>query len=176
MKRAIRKTACLAAGLAVLLMSGVSARAMEDSLVIVTSFPKDLTSVFKKAFEKKHPGVKVEMLKKKTTAGVKYIQETASNNTSDLFWASAPDAFEVLKGDGLLQKYQVKAKGIPEKIGAFPINDPDGYYKGFAASGYGFMWNTRYLKAKKLPVPKEWEDLTKPLRHHPPDGGDRPAG
>ena len=161
MKRAIRKTACLAAGLAVLLMSGVSARAMEDSLVIVTSFPKDLTSVFKKAFEKKHPGVKVEMLKKKTTAGVKYIQETASNNTSDLFWASAPDAFEVLKGDGLLQKYQVKAKGIPEKIGAFPINDPDGYYKGFAASGYGFMWNTRYLKAKKLPVPKEWEDLTK---------------
>ncbi len=163
MKRAIRKTACLAAGLAVLLMSGVSARAMEDSLVIVTSFPKDLTSVFKKAFEKKHPGVKVEMLKKKTTAGVKYIQETASNNTSDLFWASAPDAFEVLKGDGLLQKYQVKAKGIPEKIGAFPINDPDGYYKGFAASGYGFMWNTRYLKAKKLPVPKEWEDLTKPV-------------
>ncbi len=161
MKRAIRKTACLAAGLAVLLMSGVSARAMEDSLVIVTSFPKDLTSVFKKAFEKKHPGVKVEMLKKKTTAGVKYIQETASNNTSDLFWASAPDAFEVLKGDGLLQKYEVKTKGIPEKIGAFPINDPDGYYKGFAASGYGFMWNTRYLKAKKLPVPKEWEDLTK---------------
>ncbi len=161
MKRAIRKTVCLAAGLTILLMSGVSARAMEDSLVIVTSFPKDLTSVFKKAFEKKHPGVKVEMLKKKTTAGVKYIQETASNNTSDLFWASAPDAFEVLKGDGLLQKYQVKTKGIPEKIGAFPINDPDGYYKGFAASGYGFMWNTRYLKAKKLPVPKEWEDLTK---------------
>ncbi len=67
----------------------------------------------------------------------------------------------MLKGDGLLQKYQVKTKGIPEKIGAFPINDPDGYYKGFAASGYGFMWNTRYLKAKKLPVPKEWEDLTK---------------
>ncbi len=163
MKRAIRKSACLAAGLAVLLMSGVSARAMEDSLVVVTSFPKDLTSVFKKAFEKKHPGVKVEMLKKKTTAGVKYIQETASNNTSDLFWASAPDAFEVLKGDGLLQKYQVKAKGIPEKIGAFPINDPDGYYKGFAASGYGFMWNTRYMKAKKLPVPKEWDDLTKPV-------------
>ena len=38
-----------------------------------------------------------------------------------MFWASAPDAFEVLKGDGLLQKYQVKAKGIPEMVGAFPI-------------------------------------------------------
>ena len=59
----------------------------------------------------------------------------------------------------VVQKYQVKVTGIPEKVGAFPINDPDGYYKGFAASGYGIMWNTRYLKAKKLPVPGTWADL-----------------
>ena len=82
-----------------------------------------------------------------------------------MFWASAPDAFEVLKGDDLLVKYQVKVTGIPEKVGAFPINDPDGYYKGFAASGYGIMWNTRYLDAKKLPVPAEWSDLQKPVYH-----------
>jgi spermidine/putrescine-binding protein len=25
------------------------------------------------------------------------------------------------------------------------------------------MWNTRYLKAKKIPVPKEWADLKKPV-------------
>lgn len=140
-------------------------QALEDKLVVVTSFPKDLTGAFKAVFEKKHPGVKVEMLKKKTTAGVKYLQETASNNTSDMFWASAPDAFEVLKGDGLLQKYQVKATGIPDVIGAYPINDPDGYYKGFAGAGYGIMWNERYVKAKKLPPPKEWTDLAKPVYH-----------
>ena len=105
------------------------------------------------------------MLKKKTTAGIKYLQETASNNRSDMFWASAPDAFEVLKGDSLLQKYKVKMKGIPKKVGAFPINDPEGYYKGFAASGYGIMWNTRYLKAKKLPEPKTWANLAKPVYH-----------
>jgi len=107
----------------------------------------------------------VEMLKKKTTAGVKYIQETASNNSSDLFWASAPDAFEVLKGDGLLQKYEVKAQGIPDVIGSYPINDPDGFYRGFAGAGYGIMWNTRYLKAKKIPAPAEWSDLTKAVYH-----------
>lgn len=139
------------------------ASALENKLIVVTSYPPDTTVTVKKAFEKAHPGVKVEMLKKKTTAGIKYLQETAGNNTSDLFWASAPDAFEVLKGDGLLQKYKVKVKGIPEKVGAFPVNDPDGYYKGFAASGYGIMWNTRYLKAKKLPVPKTWAELAKPV-------------
>jgi ABC-type Fe3+ transport system substrate-binding protein len=148
-----------------LLAAAPLVQALEDKLVIVTSFPKDLTGAFKAAFEKKHPGVKVEMLKKKTTAGVKYLQETVSNNTSDMFWASAPDAFEVLKSDGLLQKYQVKATGIPDMIGAYPINDPDGYYKGFAGAGYGIMWNQRYIKAKKLPAPKEWSDLAKPVYH-----------
>ncbi|MDP6884576.1 MAG: extracellular solute-binding protein, partial [Rhodospirillales bacterium] len=37
--------------------------------------------------------------------------------------------------------------------------------KGFAASGYGIMWNTRYTKAKKLPDPKEWADLKDPIYH-----------
>lgn len=143
----------------------LGAVALEKKLVIVTSYPPDTTTTVKKAFEKRHPGVKVEMLKKKTTAGIKYLQETASNNRSDMFWASAPDAFEVLKGDNLLQKYKVKVTGIPKKVGAFPINDPEGYYKGFAASGYGIMWNTRYLKAKKLPEPKTWADLAKPVYH-----------
>ncbi len=152
---------------AILAVAAVSApiQAMAaEKLVIVTSYPPDTTVTIGKAFTKA-TGIKVEMLKKKTTAGIKYLQATAANNTSDMFWASAPDAFEVLKGDGLLQKYTVKVKGIPEKIGSFPINDPDGYYKGFAASGYGIMWNTRYLKAKKLPVAKRWADLAKPIYH-----------
>jgi ABC-type Fe3+ transport system substrate-binding protein len=109
--------------------------------------------------------VKVEILKKKTTSGIKYLQETLSRNGSDIFWASAPDAFEVLKDNDLLAQYQSSVTSIPEKVGSFPINDPDGYYKGFALSGYGMMWNERYMKAKKLPVPKEWEDLADPIYH-----------
>ncbi len=140
-----------------------AAQALEDKLVIVTSFPEDLTSVFQAAFESKHPGTKVEVLNKKTSAGVKYIQETAGNNATDLFWVSAPDAFGVLKGKGLLQTYKPNASGIPDMIGSFPINDPDGYFFGFAASGYGIMYNTRYLKAKHLPVAREWDDLKKPI-------------
>ncbi|NVJ55585.1 MAG: extracellular solute-binding protein [Vibrionaceae bacterium] len=143
-----------------------SAFAMSDkNLVVVTSFPTDVTDVYKTAFEKKYPEVKVEILSKKTTAGIKYLQETASNNKSDIFWASAPDAFEVLKDNQLLAQYTSSVAGIPDKVGSFPINDPDGYYKGFALSGYGIMWNERYMKAKKLPIPKEWEDLENPIYH-----------
>ncbi len=150
----------------VTLAIGLPLQAADDKLVIVTSFPKDLTKVFKAEFMKDNPGIELEILKKKTTAGVKYIQETAANNKTDLFWASAPDAFEVLKDDSLLQKFESSVKGLPDKVGAFPVNDPDGFYKGFAAAGYGIMWNTRYIKAKKVPAPQEWSDLTKAVYHN----------
>jgi ABC-type Fe3+ transport system substrate-binding protein len=166
----LKITASLLIACAVFLAAVVAlpqhARALEDKLVIVTSYPKDLTGPFKKAFEAKNRGTTVEVLQKKTSAGVKYIQETSQGNSSDLMWASAPDAFEVLKADGLLTKYAPKAEGIPQNIGSYPINDPDGYYIGFAGSGYGIMWNTRYLKAKKIPVPKEWADLKRPVYHN----------
>lgn len=145
--------------------AAVLAAGLESKLVVVTSYPKDLTGPFKKAFEAKFPGTTVEILQKKTSAAVKYVQETVKGNTTDMMWASAPDAFEVLKNNGLLTRYIPEAKGIPEKIGSYPINDPDGYYVGFAGSGYGIMWNTRYLKAKKIPVPREWDDLKKAVYH-----------
>jgi phosphoglycerate transport regulatory protein PgtC len=132
----------------------------QQKLTIVTSFSSELTDVYKAAFEKAYPGVTVEIVNKSTNVGVKFLQETARNNGADIFWASAPDAFEVLKKAGLLAKYKPSVPGIPEKIGSYPLNDPDGFYSGFALSGYGIMWNTRYMSNFKLEVPKEWSDLT----------------
>jgi phosphoglycerate transport regulatory protein PgtC len=132
-------------------------------LAIVTSFPKDLTEVYKKAFETRNPGVKVEILNKGTSAGVAYVREAPANNKPDIFWASAPDAFEVLSKDKLLQKYDGRNASVPARIGSYPINDPQGYYYGQALAGYGLMWNTRYLKANKVPEPREWADLVKPV-------------
>jgi ABC-type Fe3+ transport system substrate-binding protein len=136
------------------------AQGLEDKVVVITSFSKDLTGPFASAFEKKHPGTRVEVQNRNTNAAVAFIRETQSN-PPDIMWASAPDAFEVLKKGKLLAKYTPKAQGIPDKVGAYPINDPEGYYIGFAASGYGIMYNTRYMQANKLPAPKEWDDLKK---------------
>jgi phosphoglycerate transport regulatory protein PgtC len=142
---------------AVLLIAASAASA--DTVTVVTSFPQDLTDPFKAAFEAAHPEHTLEVVSRNTNASVAFLQETRDSNTTDLFWASAPDAFEVLKTEGLLAKADIVAEGIPDEIGSYPINDPDGFYYGFAASGYGIMYNTRYVEANGLPVPAEWEDL-----------------
>lgn len=138
------------------------AQGTEDRLVIVTSFSKDVTTPFAQAFEKKHPGTRVEVQNRNTAAAVAFLRETRSS-PPDIFWASAPDAFEVLKKNALLRPYKPKATGLAAKVGAYPVNDPEGFYAGFAASGYGIMYNTRYLRARNLTPPKEWDDLKKPM-------------
>jgi phosphoglycerate transport regulatory protein PgtC len=134
-------------------------------VVIVTSFPKELFETYKKTFEAKNPGITVVINSKQTNEGVTYLRETKTKPDADIFWVSAPDAFQTLESDGLLEKYAPPKEimgRIPAKIGSFPIHDPDGNYFGFAISGYGLMWNKNYLKAHKLPAPKEWTDLTTP--------------
>ena len=150
-------TRSIVLALAVLFAAG-SALA-QGKVTVVTSFSKEVTDPLKKAFEKAVPGTTLEVQNRNTNAGVKFLEETRGNNQVDLFWASAPDAFEVLKGKKLLAPYKPKATGIAEKVGSYPVNDKDGFYVGFAASGYGIMWNERYVKANKLPTPREWQDL-----------------
>jgi ABC-type Fe3+ transport system substrate-binding protein len=144
------------------LLGGTSALA--GTVTVVTSFPKELTQAYKSAFEKANPGIKVEILNKNTVQGIAYVRELPVGQRPDIFWASAPDAFEVLAGQKLLENIAALAnKSAPAKVGAYPINSPEGLYLGQALAGYGLMWNTRYLAANKLPAPKQWADLMKPV-------------
>ena len=137
--------------------------ASAESITVITSFPKELTEAYKKAFEAKYPNDRVEILNKNTAAGMAYVREQPAGMRPEVFWASAPDAFEVLAAQKLLQKVDSGNPNIPAKVGSYPINDPEGLYKGQALAGYGIMWNTRYAKANKLPDPKEWADLMAPV-------------
>ncbi len=148
--------------LSLCLMSAFFA-AQAGTVAVVTSFPKELTEAYKKAFEARNPTIKIEILNKNTTAAIAYIKELPIGQRPDVMWASAPDAFEVLARDKLLQPApEVKNPQAPAKIGNYPLNDPQGMYYGQALAGYGLMWNTRYLAANKVPAPREWVDLIKP--------------
>jgi phosphoglycerate transport regulatory protein PgtC len=110
--------ASLVAGFSMAFASGA---AIAGTVTVITSFPKELTSAYKAAFEKANPGVTLEVLNKSTVAGIAFVRETAAGQRPDVFWASAPDAFEVLKRDKLLVAApDVDNKAIPAKIGNWP--------------------------------------------------------
>lgn len=146
------------------LTTSFASTAMAGTVTVVTSFPKELTAIYKASFEKANPTIKLEILNKSTTQGIAYVRELPVGQRPDVFWASAPDAFEVLAGQNLLLNIEAQAnKAAPKKVGSYPINHPQGLYLGQALAGYGLMWNTRYLAANKVPAPAQWTDLVKPV-------------
>lgn len=155
----------ISAALLLVLATSTCVYAQSAKVTILTSYSKDVTDPFKAGFEAANPGMTLDVQNKNTSASVKYLAETSANNQVDLFWASAPDAFENLKDRKLLAKFTPSVTGLPAKVGSYNVNDPDGYYFGFAASGYGIMWNERYLEAKGIAKPAEWADLAKPEYH-----------
>ena len=55
--------------------SGTEDTIDKHKLVIVSSFPSEMTSLFESAYEAKHPSVDIEIIKKKTTAGIAYVED-----------------------------------------------------------------------------------------------------
>jgi phosphoglycerate transport regulatory protein PgtC len=155
----------LVAGVTVAAAQPATRPAATAEVVVLTSFPKELFEAYKQAFEQKVPGVKVIVKQQQTNQAVTYLRETRARPEVDVFWVSAVDAFQTLKADGLLDRITLPRETLarmPPRIWSFPLHDPDGTYWGFAVSGYGLMWNTRYLALHKLPAPREWTDLADP--------------
>ncbi|MDQ7857383.1 MAG: extracellular solute-binding protein [Armatimonadota bacterium] len=139
--------------------------AQTQQVVVLTSFPKELFDAYKAGFERAHAGWRMEVVPKPTSAAITHVRERAARPDVDVFWASAVDAFIFLKSNNMLERYTLPAdlrRGIPDQVAGFPVNDADGFFHGFAVSGYGIMWNRTYLTRYRLPAPKEWEDLIRP--------------
>lgn len=141
----------------------LTAAAHAGTVTVITSFPRELTDAYKKAFEKRYPDSSVEFVGRSTAAAAAAIRDARPGERPDVFWASAPDAFETMAREGLLEKApEARNPAIPPRIGRYPMDDPGGMYYGQALSGYGIMWNRNYLQSRKLPSPLQWSDLSRP--------------
>ncbi|MEZ0169395.1 ABC transporter substrate-binding protein [Microvirga sp. TS319] len=128
---------------------------------ILTSFPPQFFEPFRRAFTERHRAISLEFVQRKTTTALADL--IGGRDRADIFWASAPDAFEILKRSGRLAALKPRPTEAPERIAGYPVNDPDLTYLGFALSGYGFAYNPAYLEARGLPVPRGWSDLAAPI-------------
>jgi len=131
-------------------------------LSIITSYPPSFYEPFQRAFEARNPDVRVTVVQRNTGSASRFILEKPEV-AADIFWASATDAFELLKRNGALRAIRPRQTGAPERILGYTVNDPDGFYLGFALSGYGLVYNPAYLAQYGLPAPQNWQDLLKPV-------------
>lgn len=147
---------CLAFGIA--LLGAISAHG--EVITVASSLPKDFLAIYKRAIEAQYPGTRIQYVNFPATHTTSFLRDRAPGNRPDVFWGSAPDIFLMLRRHDLLE-FLGKADdpGIPEYIGHLRINDENGYFKGQALSGYGVMWNVRYLKARGIRPPGNWQDL-----------------
>ena len=132
-----------------------------QQLLIITPFPHFITQVYRHAFKQQYPDIELEIVKMGTDKAIQYLQEMdrENENIADIFWASSPETFKALKSAGIFQPYKAHSRGIPKVIAGVSINDSENYYTGYSLAGYGYMWNTRYMKIKDLPIPTNWESL-----------------
>ena len=134
-----------------------------ELVLVASSFPKEILSAYKRAFDEQSTEYRVEFVNFPATNAISYVRDRAPGSRPDVFWGSSPDTFSALKRLGLLQALDgVGNPDIPSVIGKLDIDDPERFYRGQALSGYGVMWNRRYLESRGIPMPVAWADLTRP--------------
>lgn len=146
----------LLAATALIACAGVAEAA---SITVYSALEEDEIAAYLTAAKKALPGVEVNVLRLSTgDLGARLIAE-ASNPQADVLWGFA--VTNTMHPDIVKQLEPYSAKGLDKVPAQFKAKD-DAW---FAATGYvgAFCVNTEVLKAKKLPMPTAWKDLTNPV-------------
>ncbi len=134
-----------------------------ETVLVASSFPKEVLSAYKKAFDEQSSDYRVEFVNFPATNAVSYVRDRAPGARPDVFWGSSPDTFRALRRNDLLQPLDgVRNPAVPAVVGDLSIDDPAHFFLGQALAGYGIMWNTRYLEARGIRPPAAWSDLAQP--------------
>ena len=152
----LRRTAFTLCATAIIGLFSLQAQAQQQKLYFYTSFKESLLNNLKKAFEKKHPDIKLET---QVAGAGKLMAKISAERESgkilaDMLWTSEVPDFYQLKAAGLLLPY------IPQEITSVfnPIPGYDGSFTAVRLGNLGIAYNTRKIKE----APKTWADLKKP--------------
>lgn len=150
-------------GLAALLCAVLSgpAAALEDRVVVVTSYPEEMTIRFEEAFEKRHPGVDLQIVWKQGGDALAALS-TPDQGRTDVYWSPAQQVFPILNAQGAFRPFPVDRDHLPGFIGAQPLVEPGAVYEAFEVAGYGLAVDPQALARAGASTPKSWRDLTSP--------------
>lgn len=145
--------------LAVCAFATLVGAAHAGTITVYTSLEEDEIKDYVEQAKKDMPDLTINVLRLSTGDLGPRILAEAKNPQHDVVWGWALTNVMDPRISALLEPYAAKGS---DKLAA-TYRAPDD--KWFAATGYmaAFCVNTEALKAKNLPVPATWQDLTNPI-------------
>lgn len=152
----------LASAIALVIGCIVPALALDDRVVVMTSYPEEMTIRFEAAFEKRFPGVKVQIVWKQGGDALAALSQPDQSGT-DVYWSPAQQIFPLLNARGAFRSFPVDRAHLPGFVGAQPLVEHGSVYEAFETAGYGLAVDRDALTKAGAPVPTRWRDLAFPL-------------
>jgi len=155
MKKSILSVCCLL--ILSLLVTGVCAA--KDKVVVYTSLENEEVVEYLALARKELPDLNIQAIRFSTgELGARMLAEK-DNPQADCIWGWAVTNMSEFVPKGMLEPY--KPKGWDKIPTAF--KDPDGNWTAIDLYAAALVPNNRVLEAKKLPMPKGWNDLLNPV-------------
>jgi phosphoglycerate transport regulatory protein PgtC len=133
----------------------------DERIVVVTSFPEELTTRYEVEFEKAYPGVHVQFVWKQSRDALVELSKPDQGG-ADVYWAPSLGNFPILRDRGAFQKLVVDHEALPGRLGDQPLSDPNGLFEAYDVAGYGVVVDPAALQRRALAEPKSWSDLALP--------------
>lgn len=139
-----------------ILISGTAFAGSREQLVILTTDNPALLSPGVELFQQHYPNLDVQILQRREADALAML--SAPNHDVDVVFSSSIRLFRPLTNHNALIPV---ARLTPHKS---PMDTE--YIAVLGYSGYGLIWNQRYLDKHQLPAPQRLEALTDPLYYN----------
>ncbi len=150
----------LAAGLfgSALLLGSAAALALEDRVVVMTSYPDELVQRFEQVFERANPGTDVQIVWKPARDATVELTKPGQGGI-DVYWTPSLGSFPRMRDAGAFRPLTVDRAVLPGVVDGQAVSDRQGFFEAFEVAGYGLIVKPAALTAHGLPQPATWRDL-----------------
>ena len=133
----------------------------ETELTVYTAVEAEDLKTYAEAFNKAYPDIKINWVRDSTGIVTAKLLAEKDNPQADVVWGLAATSLMLLKAEGMTEAYAPVGVDKLDKKFVDSANPP--HWTGMDAWVAAVCFNTVEAEKNKLPVPKSWKDLTKPV-------------
>lgn len=130
--------------------------ASQEQLVVLTTFSSEPIANLMFEYKQNNPEVDIKLIHRRTQSAIQLLNKSYMQDV-DVVLSSSPFLMEELYKRNQLAKVAYSNE-MPEWLGPFVLPKRDKVVN-VGYSGAGLVWNNDYLKANRLQVPKQFQDL-----------------